>query len=1148
MSPIIVSRLLVLTIVLSGVLAHAPAAAATDAVAIAEGHVDLGARIVDGQLQLLVKDGTHGTTPVWREPAQTTLEVRPAAKAQLPASGRLAFLGAPGDPVWLIPQVEQAGVLWAGWNTEEIDPGQVAGAVTWTLEAAEGPGAVAIFQTGTFGAIDVLLNSRDGLPDSRAIPLGTHAHGSWAFTAPGTYRLTFAMRATAPGGGALGDRETLTVVVHDQVPASPPPGDQDPAPVLPSRPGAAPGRPLTLALTAARLRGRALTLALRVNRSSRVVVTVRRRGSVVASASARTVDASSRRLRLRLGRRLAPGRYVVRVQARDGARTLTRTIRMRVAGTPVLSAANGARGQAGAARSSAAASASGPVVLAAGHVDWAARIVSGRLQALVKDGTRGAGAVVWREPGDVVFALGAAARVALPEGTGLDSLGRAGDRVWLIPQVQREDVLWAGWNTEAIDAGQVSGAIVWRLAAVDGPGAVAIFQTGSFGDADVLFDSADGLPDAHAIPLGTHAHGNWAFTQPGVYRLRFELSARAASGERLRDVERLTVAVGDAGAAVVEPGAGGDDAGRSSGSGADGDGETGPGSGGDPGASAGAGDAGAAAAGDADDPESLPLTGWPLGLQAGGGVLLLVLGALLRRGLRLRTVSGGLAALALLLALAGCGTARDAQDRGAHDRDAALRVVTTTEILADLVRNVGGERVQVSSLVPAGGDPHSYEPTPADAVRVSEADVTFTNHLLLEEHALIKAIDANAREDAPNVSLAEASETYGAHVMPLVEDVGLDVIWLGLRVRGDGAARGATRASDVRLSATALDGPGELVVYLTEALGRPEVYYDSADGFDRRDLAILPPAAHTHLNWAFTKPGVYRLTLQAALDDGHGRPRRLGQGTFAFAVGVDPRTARRATVLGDGHTDLTVDLDSGELYAFSDANEVGAEQRTVPAREVVIEVPNRALASVPEDRRFAFLGVPGARIFQLPQAVLGKHVHGEIDPHLWQDVRNAAAYAQLIRDTLGRTDPAGADAYRAHAAAYLRTLDRLDGWVRQQIAAIPPGRRQLVTTHDAFGYLADAYDMTVAGFVVPNPAQEPSVEQVQTLTETIANLRVPAVFMEPNLAQRATVLRQVAEDQGVAVCKLYGDAFDAQARSYIAMMRHNAGELRRCLA
>jgi anchored repeat ABC transporter substrate-binding protein len=510
--------------------------------------------------------------------------------------------------------------------------------------------------------------------------------------------------------------------------------------------------------------------------------------------------------------------------------------------------------------------------------------------------------------------------------------------------------------------------------------------------------------------------------------------------------------------------------------------------------------------------------------------------------------------------VAGCSGHAGLDDEAAGGDGAALRVVTTTEVLADLVRNVGGERVQVDTLVPPGGDPHSYDPTPGDAARVTEADVTFTNHLLLEEHGLIQTIDANAPEGSPNVSLAEAAEAYGANVIPLVEDVGLDVVWLGLRVRGDGEALGATRSSEVLLTATGLEGPGELVVYLTEALGQPDRYFDSTDGFDPQvpghDTTSLPPAAHTHLNWAFTAPGTYRLTLAAAVDNRDGRePRPVGDATFTFAVGIDPHDVAAGmdvdpTILDGGHTDLTVDLDTGEVYAYADP-EVGIDQEAIPAERVVIDVPSRTVETVPDDPAFGFLGEPGAEIYQLPQAVLGRHVHGEIDPHLWQDVSNVKAYVQLIRDTLVEADPAGGDEYADNTEAYLDELTGLDDEVRETLARIPGDRRQLITTHDAFGYLAEAYDMTIAGFVVPNPAQEPSAQQVARLTRTIEDLDVPAVFLEPNLAHRASVLTQIADDQGVEVCTLYGDAFghheDTRVGSYVEMMRHNAGELLACL-
>jgi anchored repeat ABC transporter substrate-binding protein len=504
---------------------------------------------------------------------------------------------------------------------------------------------------------------------------------------------------------------------------------------------------------------------------------------------------------------------------------------------------------------------------------------------------------------------------------------------------------------------------------------------------------------------------------------------------------------------------------------------------------------------------------------------------------------------------AGC-----AAPQALSERDGRVQVVTTTGLLRDLVRHVGGDRVNVTSLVPDGGDPHSYEPSLRDVRNVVYADVAFSNYVMLEEHNIIKTLDANLDEDAANVSLAEDAVKYAAEIIPLVEDVSLDTIWLGLRARGDGAAHGANRASDVLLSMREVTGPGAVLGYLTGSFGDTDVYFDSHDGFDagdgfRDDTATLPVDAHTHMSWVFTEPGVYELTMTARLRvDQQARPIPLGEATFTVAVGVPPAEAARrsgvddAVVLNRGHADLTVDLDRGELYALYDPEGGGeASQLVVPAEEVVIEVPNKAIDEVPAGPGYGFLGHAGDRIYQLPQAVLGKHVHGEIDPHLWQNVRNAMSYVEVIRDTLIEQDPRGAREYRGNATAYLAELDALDGYVRDRIARIPKSRRYLVTTHDAFAYLADAYDLEVAGFVTPNPATEPSLADRRKLTDTIRNLAVPAVFLEPGLAARSSTLTEVAEEQGVRICPIYGDTFDDTVTDYVHMMRFNADSLLECL-
>lgn len=498
---------------------------------------------------------------------------------------------------------------------------------------------------------------------------------------------------------------------------------------------------------------------------------------------------------------------------------------------------------------------------------------------------------------------------------------------------------------------------------------------------------------------------------------------------------------------------------------------------------------------------------------------------------------------ALLLPLAGCGASE-----GLSSTDGRLQVVTTTSLLRDLVEQVGGDRVRVASLVPDGADPHAYEPMLRDVRDVVYADVAFSNYMLLEQHNVIKTLDANLRDGVPNVSLAEDATKYAAEVIPLVENVNLDTIWLGLRAHGTGTRHGTTRSSDVRLSAVAVSGPGQVYGYLTGTFGDTEVYFDSSDGLGvKDDTATLPTDAHTHMSWVFTKPGMYRVTFAAALQvDATARPIPLGEETLTFAVGVRPTGT--ATVLNQGHADITADLDRGGLRVLYDPEGGGehAQHAYAPA-DVIIEVPSKAIAEVPTGREFRFMGRADEQIYQLPQAVLGKHVHGEIDPHLWQNVRNAMAYAELIRDTLIARDPAGAKRYRRNTDAYLARLDAVDAHVRRAIAAVPRARRYLVTTHDAFGYLAEAYGIEVAGFVTPNPAIEPSLADRRKLTETIRNLRVPAVFLEPGLAGRSSTLREVAGETGAQLCPIYSDTLDATVGTYEDMMRFNADSLRRCL-
>ena len=542
-------------------------------------------------------------------------------------------------------------------------------------------------------------------------------------------------------------------------------------------------------------------------------------------------------------------------------------------------------------------------------------------------------------------------------------------------------------------------------------------------------------------------------------------------------------------------------------------------------------------------------------------------------------------------------------------RDGQLRVVTTTGILADLVRNVAGERATVSQLVPDGADPHSYEPSLRAIRDVAYADLAFSNYLLLEQHSIIRALDANLPASAQSVSIAEEAAKQGATILPLVEDRALDTLWLGMRVSGDGKRYGANRASEVDLQVVSVQGPGQASSYLTTTFGTPELGFSSHDGFDaasdyKHDTVSLPADAHQHMSWAFTKPGVYRVQFKARLRPVKGKNVEFKTATFTFAVGVDAAAVAKRegrVVLGPGHGDVSVDLEAGRITLVVDkqasgqawpsaaktasansasaapspggsASPAGSAPSPTPSdgasapsqsdvvvagaahvpghvaldpQRVVVDVPTRTLAQVPQG--YGFVGRAGTQAYILPQAVLGKHVHGEIDPHLWHDVHNAAAYVKVICAKLKQVDPAGASVYEANAARYLNQLAQLDTQVKSTLDTISEANRQLVTTNDAYAYLANAYGLKVAGFVAPNPASEPSLADRRKLAATIKDLHIKAVFLEPNLARTRSTLKVVASEAGVKVCPLYGDTLDNQAPTYQAMMRFNANSLARCL-
>jgi len=163
------------------------------------------------------------------------------------------------------------------------------------------------------------------------------------------------------------------------------------------------------------------------------------------------------------------------------------------------------------------------------------------------------------------------------------------------------------------------------------------------------------------------------------------------------------------------------------------------------------------------------------------------------------------------------------------------------------------------------------------------------------------------------------------------------------------------------------------------------------------------------------------------------------------------------------------------------------------------------------------------------------------DPHAWQSVPNAKVYVTDIANALAAADPDDADFFRAQAKAYLEKLETLDREVREAVAKIPPERRKVISTHDAFGYFAAEYGIRFIAPLGVSTETEPSARDIAAIIGQIKAARIPAVFLE-NISDDRLIRRIAAETGAKVGGTLISDGLTGEkgpAPTYIDMVRHN---------
>ncbi|MBM9469329.1 TIGR03773 family transporter-associated surface protein [Nakamurella leprariae] len=459
-----------------------------------------------------------------------------------------------------------------------------------------------------------------------------------------------------------------------------------------------------------------------------------------------------------------------------------------------------------------------PQVFTEGHFDFGSQF-DGTLHSRIKTDDQG-----WLEPRTVVFHVGDPAEVTMP--AGYEFVAAAGTRAWQIPQTQAPGIPWLGWNTQdRTIAGQVDGPVTMTLAGVDGPGELAVFLQGSFGGVGTRVMDTVGGPTSYDIPVGAtgvHAHGNWVFTAPGVYRVSITQSA-TIRGAVQRDTETLNFLVGpgDPLTAAAPCGSG----------------------------APAAPDAGTPAAPGGSAPAAPAAPGQPAAPGAGGG-----------------TSSA---------AAAGGGSAASSS--------AAACIPTP---VTSVVTRPGGASGPAPSAPPAAGverlaDGH-YDFGPQFVDGQLRPMVKTDDRGWLDPASVEFVVGDSARTALPQGDGYSFIGDAGAQVWMIPQTQAAGIPWLGWNTQHETIKGHVTGPITMQLDS--VEGPGSVAVFLTGTFGGVgQRIMDDVGGPTSHDIEVGATGVHVHGNWVFTEPGRYRVTLSfsGVID---GAPA-AGTAVLTFAVG-----------------------------------------------------------------------------------------------------------------------------------------------------------------------------------------------------------------------------------------------------------------------
>jgi zinc transport system substrate-binding protein len=172
------------------------------------------------------------------------------------------------------------------------------------------------------------------------------------------------------------------------------------------------------------------------------------------------------------------------------------------------------------------------------------------------------------------------------------------------------------------------------------------------------------------------------------------------------------------------------------------------------------------------------------------------------------------------------------------------------------------------------------------------------------------------------------------------------------------------------------------------------------------------------------------------------------------------------------------------------------------------------------------------------------HDHGSLDPHFWLDPSRLPAVADDVAAQLAEIDPDHADEFQANAEAFAQRMTELDEEYQAGLATCDS--RTIVTTHEAFSYLAERYDLEQVGISGVDPEGEPSPARLAEVGQVVRDEGVSTIFFETLASPK--VAETLADELGVDTAVLDPlEGLTDDSQDYVSVAQANLETLRTAL-